>query len=113
MSCEGGTSLSLISKADSSGSIGHQPNREVQEGSRRAKDFDCYANCRVKKCKKSKAKQVDCDNIFANSLWVHVTILMILPRMRMILWTYGINVAVNGDIVITLTCHAELTHSRT
>ena len=57
------------------------------------------------------AKNVNCDNIYF--LCVCMTIQIILRRISIILWTYGNNVAVNGSIVITPTCHAELTHSRT
>ena len=60
------------------------------------------------KGKKSKAKDVDCDNIYIASSSNNFTL-----NANYIVDIYGSNVAVNGSIVITLTCHAELTHSRT
>ena len=92
--------------AATSTSIGHQPGRFKKGHGKPRTSIDMLIFC-VRRVKNLKQR------MWTVTIYILLALRINSRRMQIILRTYGSNVAVNDSIVITLTCHAELTHSRT
>ena len=92
--------------AATSTSIGHQPGRFKKGHGKPRTSIDMLICC-VRRVKNLKQK------MWTVTIYIASSSNKFTPNANYIADIYGSNVAVNDSIVITLTCHAELTHSRT